>query len=247
MTGTQSAVSIWFDKFKKEFALNFIKGAKWKWLVNGLSVTIQIAVAAVVIGIVLGALVAVVRTSYEGNKEELQGFKGAMLKFGNGLCSFYLTVIRGTPVVVQLMIMYYIIFASSTNGQLIATVSFGINSGAYVAEIFRSGISSVERGQFEAGRSLGMNYVQTMWYIIIPQAIKNILPSLCNEFILLIKNTSIVSVIALHELTYTSNSVRANTFLAFEPLIVTAFIYFIITYIIKKLISVLERRLHAHD
>ena len=116
MTGTQSAVSIWFDKFKKEFALNFIKGAKWKWLVNGLSVTIQIAVAAVVIGIVLGALVAVVRTSYEGNKEELQGFKGSLLKFGNGLCSFYLTVIRGTPVVVQLMIMYYIIFASSTNG-----------------------------------------------------------------------------------------------------------------------------------
>ena len=151
MTGTQSAVSIWFDKFKKEFALNFIKGAKWKWLVNGLSVTIQIAVAAVVIGIVLGALVAIVRTSYEGNKDELQGFKGSLLKFGNGLCSFYLTVIRGTPVVVQLMIMYYIIFASSTNGQLIATVSFGINSGAYVAEIFRSGISSVERGQFEAG------------------------------------------------------------------------------------------------
>ena len=247
MTGTQSAVSIWFDKFKKEFALNFIKGAKWKWLVNGLSVTIQIAVAAVVIGIILGALVAIVRTSYEGNKEELQGFKGAMLKFGNGLCSFYLTVIRGTPVVVQLMIMYYIIFASSTNGQLIATVSFGINSGAYVAEIFRSGISSVERGQFEAGRSLGMNYVQTMWYIIIPQAIKNCLPALANEFITLLKETSVAGYVTITDLTRAGDLIRGNTFSPFMPLFAVALIYLVMVVILTHFVGILEKRLRKGD
>lgn len=247
MTGTQSAVSIWFDNFKKEFALNFIKGAKWKWLVNGLSVTIQIAVAAVVIGIVLGALVAVVRTSYEGNKDELQGFKGAMLKFGNGLCSFYLTVIRGTPVVVQLMIMYYIIFATSRNSLMVAVFAFGINSGAYVAEIVRSGIMSIDQGQLEAGRSLGFDYKRTMWYIIIPQAFKNILPALANEFIVLLKETSVAGYVTIRDLTMGGNIIRAATYSAFMPLIAVALIYLVLVMFFTKIVSILERSLRKSE
>ena len=147
---------------------------------------------------------------------------------------------------VQIFIVYYGI-ATSLPQFWAAVVSLTVNSSVYIAEHTRAGMQAVNKGQMEAARCIGMSKLQANWYIIIPQAIKNILPSLCNEFILLIKNTSIVSVIALHELTYTSNSVRANTFLAFEPLIVTAFIYFMITYVLKRLVGILERRLHAHD
>ena len=171
---------------------NLIAGDRWKYIANGLGVTLRITLFAVLIGIVLGFLVAVVRSTYE---------KTHKLKLLNLLCQVYLTVIRGTPMVVQLLIMYYIVFVSVTSKIMVASLAFGINSGAYVAEIIRGGIQSIDNGQFEAGRSLGFNYPQTMIYIILPQVFKNVLPALANEFIVLLKETSVCGYIALQDLT----------------------------------------------
>jgi len=165
----------------------------------------------------------------------------------NGVCKFYLTVIRGTPVVIQLMIMYYIIFASSRNGVLIAMLAFGINSGAYVAEIIRGGIMSVDRGQLEAGRSLGFNYVQTMRHIIIPQAMKSVLPALANEFIVLLKETSVSGYVAVKDLTKGGDIIRGVTYSAFMPLIAVALIYLVMVMFFTWLVGKLERRMRASD
>ena len=170
------------QELKKEFILNFIEDNRWKYIVDGLKITLIVTIFAVLIGVLLGFLIAIVRTTHD---------KTGKLKILNAICKVYLTVIRGTPVVVQLMIIYFIIFGSvDISKVLVAIIAFGINSGAYVAEIFRSGIMSIDNGQFEAGRSLGFNYAQTMMYIIMPQAFKNVLPTLCNEFISLLKETS---------------------------------------------------------
>ena len=171
------------QELKKEFILNFIEDNRWKYIVDGLKITLIVTIFAVLIGVLLGFLIAIVRTTHD---------KTGKLKILNAICKVYLTVIRGTPVVVQLMIIYFIIFGSvDISKVLVAIIAFGINSGAYVAEIFRSGIMSIDNGQFEAGRSLGFNYAQTMMYIIMPQAFKNVLPTLCNEFISLLKETSV--------------------------------------------------------
>ena len=163
------------QELKNEFILNFIEDNRWKYIVDGLKITLIVTIFAVLIGVLLGFLIAIVRTTHD---------KTGKLKILNVICRVYLTVIRGTPVVVQLMIIYFIIFGSvDISKVLVAIIAFGINSGAYVAEIFRSGIMSIDNGQFEAGRSLGFNYAQTMMYIIMPQAFKNVLPTLCNEFI----------------------------------------------------------------
>ncbi|MBR2062216.1 MAG: amino acid ABC transporter permease, partial [Anaerotignum sp.] len=159
----------------------------------------------------------------------------------------YLTVIRGTPVVVQLMIMYYVVMVSSTNKILVATIAFGMNSGAYVAEIFRSGIMSIDQGQFEAGRSLGFNFVQTMQYIIIPQAFKNVLPALANEFIVLLKETSVSGYVALHDLTKGGDIIRSRTYDAFMPLIGVAIIYLVMVMFFTYLVGILERRLRNSE
>ena len=170
------------------------------------------------------------------------------LKILNAICKVYLTVIRGTPVVVQLMIIYFIIFGSvDISKVLVAIIAFGINSGAYVAEIFRSGIMSIDNGQFEAGRSLGFNYAQTMMYIIMPQAFKNVLPTLCNEFISLLKETSVSGYIALQDLTKGGDIIRSRTYDAFMPLIAVALIYLAMVMIFTKLVSLLERRLRNSD
>ena len=170
------------------------------------------------------------------------------LKILNAICKVYLTVIRGTPVVVQLMIIYFIIFGSvDISKVLVAIIAFGINSGAYVAEIFRSGIMSIDNGQFEAGRSLGFNYAQTMMYIIMPQAFKNVLPTLCNEFISLLKETSVSGYIALQDLTKGGDIIRSRTYDAFMPLIAVALIYLAMVMIFTKLVSLLERRLRKSD
>ena len=177
------------QELKKEFILNFIEDNRWKYIVDGLKITLIVTIFAVLIGVLLGFLIAIVRTTHD---------KTGKLKILNAICKVYLTVIRGTPVVVQLMIIYFIIFGSvDISKVLVAIIAFGINSGAYVAEIFRSGIMSIDNGQFEAGRSLGFNYAQTMMYIIMPQAFKNVLPTLCNEFISLLKETSVSGYIAL--------------------------------------------------
>ena len=158
-----------------------------------------------------------------------------------------MTVIRGTPVVVQLLIIYFIIFASSTNDIMIATLAFGINSGAYVAEILRGGIMSIDKGQFEAGRSIGFNYVQTMYYIIIPQVLKNVLPTLLNEFIALLKETSVAGYVGVMDLTRAGNAIRGATFSAFMPLIAVALIYLVIVLVLTKIVGVIERRLRKSE
>ena len=165
----------------------------------------------------------------------------------NGFCRLYLTVLRGTPVVVQLMIIYFVIFASSDNGTLVAALAFGLNSGAYVAEIVRGGIMSIDNGQFEAGRSLGFNYVQTMRFIVIPQVIKNVLPSLANEFIALLKETSVAGYVAVADLTKGADIIRSRTYSPFMPLIAIALIYLALVMFFTKLVGILERRLRNSD
>ena len=200
------------------------------------------------IGIFLGVIVATIRSSHDKLAEELRpGFGTSVLNFLDTVCRIYLTVIRGTPTVVQLMIAYFIIFAASNNKILIAILAFGINSGAYVAEIIRSGIMSVDPGQFEAGRSLGFNYVQTMIYIIIPQAFKAVLPALANEFIVLIKETSISGYVGLQDLTKGGDIIRSQTYSAFLPLILVAAIYLVIVMFFTKLVSLLEGRLRNSE
>lgn len=227
------------QELKKEFILNFIEKNRWKYIVDGLKITLIVTIFAVLIGVLLGFLIAIVRTTHD---------KTGKLKILNAICKVYLTVIRGTPVVVQLMIIYFIIFGSvDISKVLVAIIAFGINSGAYVAEIFRSGIMSIDNGQFEAGRSLGFNYTQTMMYIIMPQAFKNVLPTLCNEFISLLKETSVSGYIALQDLTKGGDIIRSRTYDAFMPLIAVALIYLAMVMIFTKLVSLLERRLRNSD
>ena len=227
------------QELKKEFILNFIEDNRWKYIVDGLKITLIVTIFAVLIGVLLGFLIAIVRTTHD---------KTGKLKILNAICKVYLTVIRGTPVVVQLMIIYFIIFGSvDISKVLVAIIAFGINSGAYVAEIFRSGIMSIDNGQFEAGRSLGFNYAQTMMYIIMPQAFKNVLPTLCNEFISLLKETSVSGYIALQDLTKGGDIIRSRTYDAFMPLIAIALIYLAMVMIFTKLVSLLERRLRNSD
>ncbi len=227
------------QSLQDRFVLNFIKDDRWMYIADGLKVTLLVTFFAVLVGIVLGFLVAVVRSTYD---------KTGKLKLLNILCQVYLTVIRGTPVVVQLLIIYFVIFGSVNIDKIfVAVMAFGLNSGAYVAEIFRSGIMSIGGGQFEAGRSLGFNYVQTMRYIIMPQAFKNVLPALGNEFIVLLKETSVAGYIALQDLTKGGDIIRSRTYDAFMPLIAVAIIYLVMVLIFTKLVNMLERRLRSSD
>ncbi|MBR2661886.1 MAG: amino acid ABC transporter permease [Clostridia bacterium] len=231
-----------------DFKLNFLDDNRWSYLLNGLLVTLEITFVAVLLGIVIGIVVATVRSTWDQNSENMHRGPGkTLLGFFNGICKIYLTVIRGTPVVIQLMIMYYIIFASSRNGVAIAMLAFGINSGAYVAEIIRGGIMSVDRGQLEAGRSLGFNYVQTMRHIIIPQAMKSVLPALANEFIVLLKETSVSGYVAVKDLTKGGDIIRGVTYSAFMPLIAVAVVYLIMVMFFTWLVGKLERRLRNSD
>lgn len=240
----------WFADFKADFKLNFIDGDRWLWLVDGLKNTLLITFFAVLLGIAIGVVIAIVRSTYDKNQSTLKK-KGSLgyilLTFLNSICHLYLTVIRGTPVVVQLLIMYFIIFASSTNGTMIAIIAFGINSGAYVAEIFRGGIMAIDNGQFEAGRSLGFNYIQTMIYIVIPQMFKVVLPTLCNEFIVLLKETSVAGYVGIADLTKAGDLIRGRTFSAFMPLLAVALIYLLIVMLFTWLVGKLERRLRNSD
>ncbi|MGN0332829.1 MAG: amino acid ABC transporter permease [Lachnospiraceae bacterium] len=227
------------QEWQEKFINNFITDNRWKYIADGLCVTLEVTFFAVLIGIVLGFLVAMVRATYD---------KTGKLRILNAVCKVYLTVIRGTPVVVQLLIIYFVIFGSvDISKVLVAVMAFGLNSGAYVAEIFRSGIMSIDNGQFEAGRSLGFNYAQTMRYIIMPQAFKNVLPALGNEFIVLLKETSVSGYIALQDLTKGGDIIRSRTYDAFMPLIAVALIYLVMVMIFSKLVNMLERRLRSSD
>lgn len=227
------------NDFITSFQNNFIDDNRYMYLVEGLGITLLVTLFAVLIGIALGFLVAIIRSTYD---------KTGKLKFLNIICNLYLTIIRGTPAMVQLLIMYYVIFAStSLDKVVVAILTFGINSGAYVAEIVRSGIMSIDNGQFEAGRSLGFSYGKTMWYIILPQAFKNVLPALANEFIVLLKETSICGYIGLMDLTRGGDIIRSRTYEAFLPLIAVALIYLALVMILTHFVKLLERRLRSSE
>lgn len=243
-----SRIAAWFSGIKSEFVLNFITKNRWRMLLNGLGTTLLITLFSCLMGIAIGVVVSIVRSTWDKAGADMRpGFSRGLLRVLNRIAVIYLTVIRGTPVVIQLMIAYYVIFAFSSNGVLVATLAFGLNSGAYVAEIFRGGIMSIDKGQFEAGRSLGFNYVQTMAYIVVPQVIKNVLPALANEFISLLKETSVAGYVTVSDLTYAGNRIRGVTFSPFMPLIAVALIYLVLVMFFTKLVSLLERRLRNSD
>ncbi|MEF9945968.1 MAG: amino acid ABC transporter permease [Lachnospiraceae bacterium] len=227
------------ESLKQTFILNFIVDHRWRYIVNGLKVTLTVTFFALILGVVLGFTVSIIRSTHD---------KTGKMKILNFICNIYITVIRGTPVLIQLLIIYFVIFGSADISKtIVAIMAFGINSGAYVAEIFRSGIMAVDEGQFEAGRSLGFNYSQTMIFIIMPQAFKNILPALGNEFISLLKETSISGYIALQDLTKAGDIIRSRTYSAFMPLLAVALIYLVMVLIFTKLVNMLERRLRNSD
>ncbi len=224
---------------KDSFYQSFIEDNRYEYIVTGLINTIIIALLAVLLGVIIGFLVALVRSTHD---------KTGKMKLLNFLCKIYLTVIRGTPAMIQLLIIYYVIFASTNiNKILVAAISFGINSGAYVAEILRGGIMSLDNGQFEGARSLGLTHGQTMLYIILPQTFKNTLPALANEFIVLIKETAISGYIGLQDLTMAGNIIRGNTFQAFFPLVSVAIIYLVIVMILTAGVNKLERSLKKNE
>lgn len=219
--------------------MNFIKDNRWLYIWDGLKVTLTVTLFATLLGIAIGFVIAIIRSTHD---------RTGRFKALNFVAQIYLTVIRGTPVVVQLMIIYFVIFGSvDINKVIVAVLAFGINSGAYVAEICRAGIMSIDIGQLEAGRSIGFNYGQTMWYIILPQAFKNILPALGNEFIVLLKETSVSGYIALQDLTKGGDIIRSRTYDAFFPLVSVALIYLIMVMAFTKLVSMLERRLKQSE
>ena len=237
----------WLTQFRRDFYINFIEEERWRYLATGLGNTLRITALAVLMGIAIGIVVAIIRASYDKNCAEMHGAPKMFLAIANALAQVYLSVIRGTPVVVQLMIMYYIIFASSRNGVAVATLAFGINSGAYVAEIFRSGIMAINEGQFEAGRALGLSYVQTMRHIIMPQAFKNVLPALANEFIVLLKETSVAGYVTVRDLTMGGDIIRSVTYSPFLPLLAVAAIYLCMVMFFTWLVGKLEKRLRSTE
>lgn len=224
---------------KEKFENNFIKDSRWKFIVDGLLNTLKIAFFAVLIGVVFGFLLAIIRFSCDTTGK---------LKILNWICKAYITIIRGTPTMIQLLIIYYVVFASvNINAVFVAIVAFGLNSSAYIAEIVRSGLYSIDKGQLEAGRSLGFNYSKTLWYFILPQAVKNILPALGNEFIVLLKETSISGYIGILDLTRGGDLIRSRTYDAFMPLIAVALIYLALVMFLSMLVGRLERRLKKND
>ena len=236
----------WLQNLLFQIYQTFIYQDRWKFFTDGLKITFIVTLGALVIGIIIGLIIAIIRTSHDSivNKKP-----PIILRIFNGICKLYLTVIRGTPMMVQLLIMGFVVMVPKTETARIVCgiVTLGINSGAYVAEIARSGLMSVNAGQTEAGRSLGFNYIQTMWYIVIPQAIKNILPALGNEMITLLKDTSLVSGIALRDVTKQAQNIISKTYQAYVPYISLALIYLVIVIILTKLLGILERRLRKSD
>ena len=259
-TLSDSEFGQWWEDIKFDFYRNFVHTPGGVWLLKGLGMTMLLTVGALLIGVLLGVMMAVVRSVWDTNGAKMHPGIGKVL-FGaaNGVFKAYITVFRGTPMMVQLLIMGYVIFVGFPSFKvnflgmeinkavMVAIISFGLNSGAYVAEIFRGGIMSIDKGQMEAGRTIGLTYAQTMWYIIAPQVIKNVLPTLCNEFITLIKETSIAFSLGVSELTNAGDRIRGQTYSPFMPLIAVALIYLVIVMILTKLVGILERRLRQSD
>lgn len=245
----ETGLQIWLAELQRKFYVSFVQdNAFQNYMLSGLKVTLQITFFALLIGLVLGVLVALIRVTHGTMHAGMRPGPGRLLLgFANWLSKVFLTVVRGVPVVVQLMIWFFVVFASSRNGIGVAIIGLGINSGAYVAEIIRAGIMSVDGGQMEAGRSLGLNYIQAMRYIILPQAFKNVTPTLCNECIVLLKETAIVGYVAVSDLTKGAYIIVGRSFEAFMPLIAAALIYLAIVMLLSWLFDKLERRLRASD
>ena len=237
-------LTAWWQEFYVYFYQAFIVGDRWKQYLNGVGTTLLVTAMALGIGILLGVIVAMIRTAHD---QQRSGHHNPILALINGICKVYITVIRGTPMMVQLLIMSFVIFSSSRNYTMIGALTLGINSGAYVAEIIRGGLMSLDPGQMEAGRSLGLNYFDTMRCIVIPQAFKAILPSLGNEFIILLKDTSLITVIGGKELLYAAQSIYGRTYEQMFPLVGVALIYLLLVIIFSWLVGILERRLRQSD
>jgi ABC-type amino acid transport system permease subunit len=241
-------LSEWFSDLKAKFILDFIEKQRYIYIVDGLKITFEVTLLSLFFGMLIGAVIAVIRTTHDQTREENKKGPGHMiLGAADTVCRVYLTIIRGTPTMVQLLLWFFVFLKNADSKILVAVVAFSVNSGAYVAEIFRSGIMSVEQGQMEAGRSLGLSYKDTMIEIIMPQAIKNCLPSLVNEMITLLKETSISGYIGLNELTRGGEIIRGVTYDAFLPLIVVALIYLTIVMFFTWCMGILERRLRKSD
>lgn len=229
-----------FAALSDQFYQSFVEKNRYMYIVTGLENTVLITFFAVLLGVALGTVVALVKVGHSNDPHKL--------RLANGICTLYLTVIRGTPVVVQLLIMYYVILSATRVSDITAAIlAFGINSGAYVAEVIRSGIQSVDRGQIEAGRSLGLSQRTTMVRIVFPQALKNVLPAIGNEFIALLKETSVAGYIGIQDLTKGGDIIRSITYLAFTPLLATAAVYLVIVIGLTSVLTRLERRLHRSD
>jgi len=237
----------WLEGFCYDIYKCFIFDNRYEMYIEGLGNTLLMTFLALLIGVMLGVVVALVRVTWDKNGSQMRGVGKVILAIFNAICKVYLTVIRGTPVVVQLMIWYFVVFASSRNGLMIGAFAFGINSGAYVAEIFRGGIMAVDGGQMEAGRSLGFGYVATMRHIILPQAFKAVLPTLANEFIVLLKETAVAGYVSVCDLTYAGNIVGGNAFDYLLPLLLTAVIYLVMVMFFTYLVGKLERRLRSSE
>ena len=233
-----------WQEFYVKFYQAFVEADRWKQYLEGVGATLVVTALALLIGVVLGVLVAVVRTAHD---QQRPGRKNPVLGFFNGICQVYVTIIRGTPMLVQLLIMGFVIFSTSREYTAIGILTLGINSGAYVAEIIRGGLMSLDPGQAEAGRSLGLNYIDTMRFIVIPQAFKAILPSLGNEFITLLKDTALIYTIGGEELVYAAKAISTRTYEQMFPLVGTAVIYLILVLIFTWLQNILERRLRQSD
>ena len=233
----------WQEAYMKFYNAWFYED-RWVTYFKGLLTTVEVTVLALILGVILGVVVATIRTAHD---QQRLGHRNPVLGVANLICKIYVTVIRGTPMMVQLMIMGFVIFKSSRNFTMVGVLSLGINSGAYVAEIIRGGLMSLDPGQSEAGRSLGLGYLDTMRFIVIPQAFKAILPSLGNEFITLLKDTSLISVIAGKEILYFAQAIVTKTYEAMYPYLITAVMYLILVLIFSWLQGKLERRLRASD
>ena len=235
----------WWQTFFVRFYQAFLESNRWQQYLEGVGITLLATAIALIIGVALGVVVAVVRTAHDQQRAGRP--RNPLLGAANLVCKVYVTVIRGTPMMVQILIMGLVVFASSRNFTAVGALTLGINSGAYVAEIIRGGLMSLDPGQMEAGRSLGLGYFDTMRFIVIPQAFKAILPALGNEFITLLKDTSLINVIGGKEIVYFAKAIITNTYQPMMPYLITAVMYLIMVLIFTWLQSKLERRLRASD
>ena len=238
----------WINKLTRDFITAFVVDNRWKYLLEGVQNTLILTFFALILGVALGIIIAAARVTYDKQYHQMnKGISKFLLCIGNIISKVYLTIIRGTPAMVQILIIFFIIMASSSNKMLCGIIAFGINSGAYVAEIIRGGIMSIDEGQTEAGRSLGFNYVQTMVFIILPQTFKSILPALANEFIVLLKETAIAGYVGVTDLTRGANIIRGITYQSFWPLLAIAGVYLVMVLFFTWLVGILERRLRKNE